>query len=363
MTIKRTFYGMALFLGWMLVLSGTVPAQSGMIGGQMGQPEQATEPTSGGMIGQGGMGMMGPQMMQPRMRGMPGMLEGMTLARPGQMARLLKWELGLSDEQTKRLRELFFQAMKARIEQQANLRIAELESRELLEAKPVDMGKIEAKLKAIEELRTALRFNLIKAHEQAKAVLTPEQRQQLERLHDRLPGMMGPAMMGMMEMMDEGDIGMIGPEMMQQRMRGMTGGGPEGQAQSPAAMAGSPQQLTQTDMQGGVTVTATLLTLDKPRPDGKLAVQIKLDMHSVDLDQYHLDKLATLRNTQGQEMQAVGLESLSGSGHHREGVLLFQATDANGRPVLSPEAKALTLIFRGIGGIAERAFRWQLPPG
>jgi hypothetical protein len=96
-----------------------------------------------------------------------------------------------------------------------------------------------------------------------------------------------------------------------------------------------------------VTVSATLLTPDKPRPDGTVAVQVKLDTHTVDLDQYSLEKLAVLRDVQGRELPALGLESPSGSGHHREAVLSFPATDASGKPLLSPEAKALTLILRG----------------
>jgi hypothetical protein len=60
---------------------------------------------------------------------------------------------------------------------------------------------------------------------------------------------------------------------------------------------------------------------------------------------------------------ALGLESPSGSGHHREGVLSFPATDAGGKPLVSPEAKAVTLIVRGIGGVPERVFQWPLGAG
>jgi Spy/CpxP family protein refolding chaperone len=312
------------------------------------------------------MGMMGPQMMRGmRGGGRQGMPEGMGMPRPRQVVRLLKTELGLSDEQVKQLTQIFSQAVKARIKQRADLRIAEFELGELLEAEPVDMGQVEGQLKAIEGLRTTLRLTLIKAHEQAKGILAPEQRQKLERLHDRLPGMMGPGMMRMMEMMGEagsGGMGMMGPQMMQQMMQGM-GGGMGEQPQSPTPIAASPQHLTQEDTQGAVTVSATLLTPDKPRTDGKLAVQVKLDTHAVDLDQYQLDKLALLRDAQGREVQAFGLESPSGSGHHREGVLTFPGTDGSGKPLLSPEANSFTLILRGIGGVSERVFRWQLPLG
>jgi Spy/CpxP family protein refolding chaperone len=344
MSTQQLSYSMALGVGLLIVLSGAALAQSGMIGGHMSQSGQATEPSPKGM-----MGMMGPQKMRGRMGGMQDRPEGMGMQHPRQLARKLQEELGLSDEQARQLRQLFSQTMKLRLKQQADLRIAELELQELLEADAVDMGQVEAKLKAIEGLRTQLRLTLIKGHEQAKGVLTPEQRQKLTRLHDRLPGMMG-----MSEMMGEGGSGGMG-------MMGQGGMGE--QPHSATQMAGMPQNLTQQDTQGAVTVTATLLTPDKPRPDGKLAVQVKLDTHAVELDQYQLEKLAVLRDAQGREIHALELESPSGSGHHREGVLTFPGTDASGKPVLSPEANALTLIIRSIGGVPERLFRWRLPLG
>jgi Spy/CpxP family protein refolding chaperone len=289
-----------------------------------------------------------------------GMMEGggmgghMGMMEPGPMLRMLKAELALSEGQEKQLKDILYQVTKTSIKQRADVRVAELELQQLLDADPVDMGKIEAKLKDIEGLRTALRLNLIKAHEQAKGVLSPEQRQKFERIHDRLPGMRG--------MMGEG--GMSRMEMMGPQMRsGMAGGGTGGHVQSAQGAAGTPQPLTQEDTQGGVTVSATLLTPDKPRPDGTLAVQVKLDTHAVDLDPYALEKLAVLRDGQGREVPALRLESPSGSGHHREGVLSFPATDAGGKPLLSPEAKAVTLVVRGIGGIPERVFQWPLGAG
>jgi Spy/CpxP family protein refolding chaperone len=312
------------------------------------------------MMGQGGMGMMGSRMM-PGMEG-GGMPEEMGMHRPSQVVRMMKAEIGLSDAQAKQAQELLLQTMKSRIKQQADLRIAEVELQELLEAEPVDMARVEAQLKAIEGLRTTLRLTVIKAHEEAKAMLTPEQRQKLERLHDRLPGMMGgggTGGMGMMGQGGQGGMGMMGPQM----MHGMMGGGRGGQPQSSMQMAGTPQQLTQEDTQGAVTVSATLLTPEKPRADGKLAVQVKLETHSVDLDQYQLEKLTVLRDAQGREVQPAGLESASGSGHHREAVLTFPGVDAAGTPLLNPDAKALTFVVRGIGGVPERTFRWQLPHG
>src|SRR5919109_5253307 len=184
--MKYDLYGVGATLGLMLALMGVSPVQGGMMGqGQMRQPGQAREPSPGGMMGQegmGGMGMMRPQMMQQMMRGMmgggmQGMPEGLGMPQPSRLVRMLRQELGLSDEQTKQLRPIVLQPTKTEIQQRADLQIAEIELGELLEADPMDMAQVEAKLKSIEGLRTTLRLTLIKAHEQAKALLTPEQRQ------------------------------------------------------------------------------------------------------------------------------------------------------------------------------------------
>jgi Spy/CpxP family protein refolding chaperone len=146
--------------------------------------------------------------------GMMGMMEGggmgghMGMMHPRPMLRMLKTELNLSEGQEKQLKDILYQVTKTTIKQRADVRVAEIELQQLLDADPVEMGKVETKLKDLEGLRTALRLNLIKAHEQAKGVLSPEQRQKLERLHDRHPGMQG--------MMGDGGMGgmeMMGPQM------------------------------------------------------------------------------------------------------------------------------------------------------
>jgi Spy/CpxP family protein refolding chaperone len=346
--MRGTRYGTAVAVGFILTLSLPTMGQSGMMGqGPMDQPGGMRESPP-----RGPSGMMGSRTMEMMEGG--GMGGHMGMMEPGPMLRMLTTELSLSEGQEKQLKDIMYQAAKTSIKQRADVRVAELELQQLLDADPVEMGKVEAKLKDIEGLRTALRLNLIKAHEQAKGVLSPEQRQKFERIHDRLPGMRG--------MMGEGGMGRM--EMMGPQMRsGMSGGGTEGHVQSAQGASGTRQLLTREDTQGGVTVSATLLTPDKPRPDGTLAVQVKLDTHAVDLDPYALEKLAVLRDGQGREVPALRLESPSGSGHHREGVLSFPATDAGGKPLVSPQATAVTLIVRGIGGIPERVFQWPLGAG
>jgi len=145
---------------------------------------------------------MGSGMMEMRESG--GMGGHMGMMEPGHMLRMLKTELTLSEGQEKQLQDILYQVTKTTVKQRADVRVAEIELQQLLDTDPVEMGKIEGRLKDIEGLRTALRLNIIKAHEQAKGVLSPEQRQKLEDIHDRLPGMrgmMGEGGMGRMEMM------------------------------------------------------------------------------------------------------------------------------------------------------------------
>jgi Spy/CpxP family protein refolding chaperone len=166
-----------------------------------------------GMMGRGGMGMMGSPMMRemmPEMEagGMHGGSEMMGMHRPRQLLRMLKTELGLSDAQVEQLRPIVLEAVKTGIKDRASLRVAQIDLGELLEAEPADMAKVESQLKTIEGLRTALRLNMIKAHEQGKALLTPEQRQKLASLHERLPDMMERMSPGGMR-----GMGMMGPGM------------------------------------------------------------------------------------------------------------------------------------------------------
>lgn len=196
-------YGRTFLLAVLLVLSRVPLVHSGMMG-----------PSPGPSAGRPG-GLRGSPMRPGLEEGdMPGLAEPLGRHQPAQLIRRLKTELGLSEAQTTQLRPIVFQAMKRGIEAHAQLRVAQLEVAELLEAEPVDMAQVEAKLKESEGLRTRLRLNLIQAHEQAKAVLTPEQRQQLDQLHERMPGLrqlMDPEGLGAMGMMRQPPHGLRGP--------------------------------------------------------------------------------------------------------------------------------------------------------
>lgn len=255
--MKRAAYELTLTLGLLLVLSGIPFAQSGTIVPRPGEETAAVrEPLPsghGGRMGSGMMGMMGSPMMREMISGTTGgamddWSEMMGMHRPSQLLHMLQAELGLSDDQVKQLRPIVVGAIKTEINDRASLRGAQIDLGELLQAEPVDMAKVESHLKTIEGLRTALQLNLIKAHEQGKALLTPEQRQKLANLHERLPGMMASIGRGMTSQGGMQGMGMMGSGM-QARMR--SGRGPMMQMQSMLQQIGGMLEQMAARMQAG----------------------------------------------------------------------------------------------------------------
>ena len=90
--------------------------------------------------------------------------------------------LGLTSEQVKHLEELRNDFAKESIRSEANLRIAELDLTSLLEAQPVDMTRVEAKIRDIERIRADLRIARVRSIEKGKAQLSTEQRRKLQEL-------------------------------------------------------------------------------------------------------------------------------------------------------------------------------------
>ncbi|HEX5606300.1 MAG TPA: periplasmic heavy metal sensor [Candidatus Binatia bacterium] len=87
-----------------------------------------------------------------------------------------KEALGLSPDQVKKIEQLRDNFERLSIRNNAELRIVELDIAGLLDNPAVDVAKVEAKVREAEKLRADLRIARIKVIEQAKAVLTPEQR-------------------------------------------------------------------------------------------------------------------------------------------------------------------------------------------
>lgn len=95
-------------------------------------------------------------------------------------------ELGLTEEQVKKLKTIELDFDRARIRLGAEIRVNELELQALVEGEEqADLSKLEAKVKQSEILEVALRMSAFKARNEALAVLTPEQRAKGKAAHEK----------------------------------------------------------------------------------------------------------------------------------------------------------------------------------
>ena len=90
--------------------------------------------------------------------------------------------LGLLLPQVHRLEQIRDSYQHQAIRSNADIRIAEMEVQTLLKADPVNLEQVRLKLQEIEHLKVELRLARIGAIEQAKALLSPEQREKLAAL-------------------------------------------------------------------------------------------------------------------------------------------------------------------------------------
>jgi Spy/CpxP family protein refolding chaperone len=130
---------------------------------------------------------MMPPMNHPGMERMEGMPEH-------PMWRHLR-DLGLDMQQKALIKEIKDSVMKEMIRSRADEHIAGIELKELLDKDTVDMKAVEMKLKHIETVKTAAHLSFIRAIEEVKSKLKPEQREKFQEMQEMGPNM-GPPMSG-----------------------------------------------------------------------------------------------------------------------------------------------------------------------
>jgi Spy/CpxP family protein refolding chaperone len=169
---------LALVLGLTLPAMAQSPAMSDAMQVQMSP--------GGGGPGMGGPGRGGPGMQSERGRGGWQKHAGHRHMRRGRsivfMALRNQKELGLSPQQVSSLQQLGMDAGRASIKRRADAQLAKLDLFALMRAEPVDMTKVEAKIRDIERLKADGAIARIRTNEAAKAQLTPDQREKLKTL-------------------------------------------------------------------------------------------------------------------------------------------------------------------------------------
>lgn len=102
----------------------------------------------------------------------------------GRLLRLLeseraKTELGLTEQQSERLRQILVEAQKARLRTRSDLGVRGIELREMLRAEQPDRSAVLKKVQEISDLRAQAMRQNVETLLAAREVLTPEQRQKL----------------------------------------------------------------------------------------------------------------------------------------------------------------------------------------
>jgi hypothetical protein len=106
--------------------------------------------------------------------------------------------------------------------------------------------------------------------------------------------------------------------------------------------------------EGPVEITILYLNPLAEDSNSEFSFEVRMNTHSVNLDDYDMGALSYLRINGGSEKKAIGWFEPGGGGHHVFGVLKFAGP-------IPPDAKHLELIIRDVGGISIRKFEWTLP--
>lgn len=103
--------------------------------------------------------------------------------------------LDLDEKQKEAVKDIRNKTMRETIKKRADLQIARLDLRDLLDKEHMDMKAVESKLKTIESLETDIRLSHIKAFEDIRATLTPDQRKKFREMMEKSSMMRGMGMM------------------------------------------------------------------------------------------------------------------------------------------------------------------------
>lgn len=95
-----------------------------------------------------------------------------------------KKELELTDEQVKSLKSIKMDFLRSKLKKEADLKITQMELEALMDEDEASLNEIESKLRSVEKLKTDMKISHIKAFREAKALLTPEQKEKMKKCHE-----------------------------------------------------------------------------------------------------------------------------------------------------------------------------------
>ncbi len=98
-------------------------------------------------------------------------------------------KLGLTDEQISKIKPIHLEMEKKQVRFKADLKIAQIELKEIMGVKDFDLDKASAQVKKIGELKTLHHLEMLKLMKEVHAILTEEQFKKMkETMHGRMEG-------------------------------------------------------------------------------------------------------------------------------------------------------------------------------
>ena len=91
-------------------------------------------------------------------------------------------KMGLTDDQMMKMKPLHREMQKKQIRSNADLKIAEIELKEIMEVKDFDLDKATSAVKKIEDIKTAQHLEMLKAMKDMRAILTDDQFKKIHKM-------------------------------------------------------------------------------------------------------------------------------------------------------------------------------------
>lgn len=91
-------------------------------------------------------------------------------------------KLGLSEEQMNKIKPIHREMKKKQIRYKADIEIAEIELKEIMEVKDFDLEKATAGVKKIADMKTAQHLEMLKSMKEVRSILTDEQFKKMHKM-------------------------------------------------------------------------------------------------------------------------------------------------------------------------------------
>ena len=91
-------------------------------------------------------------------------------------------KIGLSEDQVNKITPIHREMEKKMIRYQADLKIAQIDLKAIMDVKDFDLEKADAQVKKIEDIRTAHHLDMLKTMKEVRSILTEEQFKKMKRM-------------------------------------------------------------------------------------------------------------------------------------------------------------------------------------